>query len=452
MCTAYNGATMTHEEMRRLVLALDSPAEAGPAGCDSAELATPIDVLGPEAVAWAVDLARRGFELTSHALSETERQQIPALELRRAIERSTLDLLRILSGEHLPYELNRHQVAVVREMVRQEVPFERIVRGLRRVERYWRDALLNRIERHPQPPERAALLCRVVDVVSGFTDAHVDAVIAEHLFEQQRLMAQRLTDRREMVSSIIAGEQVTEELAQRTLGARLNQHHVAFVVWHAESHGVPSAAQTVGAHADLERVASRAADNLRCPGLVTVPKDDATVWAWAGRTEAFPTDYPEAFEVVHDEPHTIRAAVGVPAYGLSGFRRSHLAARDAHRIATSVKSALAEQPIVAYRDIDLVAMLSTDIERACWFVGEELGALAADDPVAADLRSTLLCYFDCGSNLVTTAARLHRHRNTVVHRLRKIEKLLGHPISERAQRTHAAVTLAARVGSPVLEA
>lgn len=440
---------MTHEAMRRLVLALDSPTEAGPAGCDSAELATPIDVLGPETVAWAVDLAWRGFELTSQALSETERQQIPALELRRAIERSTLDLLRILSGEHLPYELNRHQVAVVREMVRQEVPFKRIVRGLRRVERLWRDALLNRIEHHPHPPEQAALLCRVVDVLSGFTDAHVDAVIAEHLFEQKRLMAQRLTDRREMVSSIIAGEQVTEELAHRTLGARLDQHHVAFVLWHAESHGMPSTSRSVGAQADLERVASRAADNLRCPGLVTVPKDDATVWAWAGRPEALPTDYPEAFEVVHDEPH-IRAAVGVPAYGLPGFRRSHLAARDAHRIATSARSAVAEQPIVAYRDVDLVAMLSTDIERACWFVGEELGPLAADGPVAADLRWTLLCFLDSGSNLVTTAARLHRHRNTVVHRLRKIEKLLGRPISERAQRTHAAVTLAVCVGSPVL--
>jgi DNA-binding PucR family transcriptional regulator len=42
-----------------------------------------------------------------------------------------------------------------------------------------------------------------------------------------------------------------------------------------------------------------------------------------------------------------------------------------------------------------------------------------------------------------TARQLHVHRNTVVYRVAKIERLLGRPLDERPFATQATLTLAA---------
>ena len=94
----------------------------------------------------------------------------------------------------------------------------------------------------------------------------------------------------------------------------------------------------------------------------------------------------------------------------------------------------------------MLALLSADPERTRWFVAEELGDLAGAGTALADLRETALCYLDSGRNLMDTARRLHVHRNTVVYRLAKIERLLGRPLDERAFATQAALTLATLSG------
>lgn len=431
---------MTQELARQLVMRLDSPTGADSSVGDAADVAVTTRTLGHGPVTWATELGRRSFDLVVGAIPDGEREQVPILELQRGIEKSALDLLRTLAGEHVPSELNTHQLTIVREMVRQDVPFERIVRGLRRVQRHWTDVFLELVEHRPRR-ERTPLLRTVLQVITAFSDAAVDAVIAEYLVERQRLLAQRLTDRREMVTSIIAGENISADVAQRTLGIDLDQHHVAFVLWLGES------PRSLGVHGELERVAGRAARELHCPGVLTVPRDDATAWVWVSRSRPFEGDHVGAFSFVHDELGHVRAAVGDPCRGLAGFRRSHLTARDAHRIAISDGSAAA---ITAYRDVSLVALLSADTERARWFVADELGELAADDPGTAELRLTLLSYLDAGGSLVSTASALRRHRNTIIHRLRRVEQLLGYPITQRRQHLHAALQLAARLGPLML--
>jgi DNA-binding PucR family transcriptional regulator len=58
-----------------------------------------------------------------------------------------------------------------------------------------------------------------------------------------------------------------------------------------------------------------------------------------------------------------------------------------------------------------------------------------------DLVKTLEAYLDHGNNLVETAVTLHIHRNTLVHRLRRIEDLCGMDLRQPLERLnlHAAV-------------
>jgi carbohydrate diacid regulator len=49
------------------------------------------------------------------------------------------------------------------------------------------------------------------------------------------------------------------------------------------------------------------------------------------------------------------------------------------------------------------------------------------------LRNTLIAWCETGFNLVAASARLHIHRNTLVYRIAKIERITG-----RSLRDHAA--------------
>jgi DNA-binding PucR family transcriptional regulator len=108
--------------------------------------------------------------------------------------------------------------------------------------------------------------------------------------------------------------------------------------------------------------------------------------------------------------------------------------------------------VTAYRDIDLVALLTADPERAQWFVADHLGKLAAqNDEALGDLRATALCYLESGYSLVKTAVALHVHRNTVLYRLGSIERLLGRELGSDPLATHAALAVAQRLGPALLD-
>ncbi|WP_214368131.1 helix-turn-helix domain-containing protein [Pseudonocardia sp. H11422] len=47
-----------------------------------------------------------------------------------------------------------------------------------------------------------------------------------------------------------------------------------------------------------------------------------------------------------------------------------------------------------------------------------------------ELRATVLAWAEQGFHLVRTARTLHVHRNTLVYRLRKIERLLGRDLRD----------------------
>ena len=383
------------------------------------------------AVAWAVEVSRHCGDAVRTAMG-AQGAWLPEDETRRAIEMSVLAMLRHVALGVREFPLDPDQASVVRSMARRGRPYEGYIEGLRLVQAVALEALLDRAAAHGPPAGRSRLAVALAAAVTSFFDQGVSAVVAEFLAERQRAMAAAAAERARMAAALIAGQDVPDGAAARTLGISLAHHHLAVIFWTAD----PSA------RAELEAAAARAAGALHATPPLVIPDahDDAALPCWLSRPAPFPPDWPAALARV--SAGGVRAAAGSPRHGAAGFRRSHLEARDARRTAGQGLPG----SVIAYRDIDAIALLSADPERAQWLVADELGGLAADSEVHSDLRATALWYLECGRSLVQTAAALNVHRNTVLYRLASIERLLGRPLTERPLPTLAALTLIQRFG------
>ena len=418
------------------------PGGAQPPANKPADLAAASAGLPASAVGWAVALGRRCSDAVLARMGP-DAVWLPEDETRRGIEFSVLSAIRRLTADVHEFPLSPDQVSLAHKMARHGLPHERYMLGLRLVQEILLEALLEEAARYRPASGRALLPAALALATSRFLDESAAAIVTEYLAESQRVIARTVAQRRQTLAALLAGEHVPEDLAARTLGIDLSHQHLAIVLWTREQNP-PS-----GVRAELETAASKAAAALRAAGHVAIHDDGAGAagLCWVSRAVPFTDDYPARLTRAFAAGE-FRAAVGAPAAGPDGLRRSYLAARDAERVA---RQGLAGK-VTAYRDVDLIALLTADPERAQWFAADHLGKLAAqDDETLADLRATALCYLESGCSLVKTAAALHVHRNTVLYRLGSVERLLGRELAKDALATHAALALVQRLGRALLE-
>ncbi|KAA1421721.1 hypothetical protein F0U44_05460 [Nocardioides humilatus] len=250
----------------------------------------------------------------------------------------------------------------------------------------------------------------------------VEQLIGAYGEERERWLRSALTRRTQLVASILAGERVDVDEAERALGHSLRRHQTALVLWEVElsPDGDPVAR--------LEAEAARVAARLGTARPLVLPSGPGEVWAWLA------SDHPlEAGALASADVATgVRVAVGVTATGVRGFRDSHREAAAARDLADVVAGAL-----VGYADVEVVSLLSRDRAAMAAFVRRELGPLARDDAATSRLRATVLAFLESGMD--AAAARLAIHRNTVRYRLRQAEELLGRPVSERRRELELAL-------------
>jgi hypothetical protein len=421
------------------------PGGTQPSANRPADIAAASAGLPASAVGWAVTLGRRCSDAVLTAMGE-DAAWLPEDETRRGIEFSVLSAVRRLTADVRDFPLSPDQVSLAHKMARHGLPYERFMLGLRMVQEILLEALLDEAARYRPVPGRdgrAWLPGALALATSRFLDESAAAMVSEYLAESQRVIARAMASQRRTIAALMAGEHVPDDVAARILGISLGHHHLALVLWNRERNPPP------GARAELEAAASKAAAALRAAGHVAIHDDgdEAVGLCWISRAVPFPADYPARLTRALGAGE-FRAAVGAPFPGPAGFRRSYLAARDAERIA---RQGLPGK-VTAYRDVDLMALLTADPERAQWFAADHLGKLAAqDDETLAGLRATALCYLESGCSLVKTAAALHVHRNTVLYRLGSIERLLGRELVTDSLAIHAALALAQRLGPALLD-
>jgi hypothetical protein len=265
------------------------------------------------------------------------------------------------------------------------------------------------------PPQKRELLDAGIQFMFDYVDRCSAWVEREYGRERERSLRAEEQRRVQAVLALLEGRDPEEW----SLSYGLAAEHLAIIAWGRR----PLKA------VELVR------DLLLHRESLVVSVDRKTCWAWLGATQGGSGEDIERVRLCKPPAETA-IAMGGPAHGVDGFRRSHRQAELAKRVA-SISSA----PVTLYGAVALEALALSDNDAARIFVATELGSLAEEDDRSEDHRMTLRAYFATGHNAASAGRLLGVHERTVANRLRTIEGVLGHSVVERRSELEMALRL-----------
>ncbi len=259
--------------------------------------------------------------------------------------------------------------------------------------------------------------------ISEFIGGNMRVVTQVILEEKNAQAHDDSVDKRTLVSRLLDGRDVDAEQFGRRLGYSLFQKHHACLIW------------SEIADADIQPLEGMARALAQLTGTVApliVFAGPATLWTWMNAAK--PLDL-TALQGVAQQFPGVRAAIGSPAVGVNGFRRSHLEALTTQRL----MGRLAGAPAVATIDqVRMVSLMTQDLRAARQFVLSTLGRLATEP---RSLQYSLHAFLANGCNITQTAEVLGTHRNTLLRRLERAQDLLPVPLADHRIQIAAALEL-----------
>lgn len=390
-----------------------------------------IDAVRPEMDALAAEMTERihsEIDVLSDALREETRLSC----------RSNIGLIAEMLAEDLEAPsavAPAEAVHYAREFARADLPIEELMRAYRIGHRVWWSTLLERLQLSGGAPDaiaEASLYC------SQWLFAYVDAVTLQitktFMHERDRWVRSAAALRTEEVRAILNGTQADELRASKRLRYDLRRQHIGLLIF-------TDAVDGEGTMSLFERIAQDCARVLGGTDVLSVPIGQLTLAAWVGFADRAPD--PAALgpvRTIEALEAGVHLAVGEPAPGIEGFRRTHADALVARR----VDRLRDRRPgsVTRYVDAALLGLLAQDHAEALRFAMAELGPLAESTDAARRIAATLRVFLEEGSSHVRAARRLGVHENTIAYRVKRAEALLGRPLDDRALELQAALLLA----------
>ncbi|WP_328864407.1 PucR family transcriptional regulator [Streptomyces sp. NBC_00304] len=413
-----------------------TPDRAHPPASSARTIAEATDRLGSRPVAWAVEVGDELARVITREVPELGGGQAPFETLRMGTEAATLRALLLLADPAADRAVPEESLLGDREFARRRLGLDKVLRGIRVAHAALTQALMAACQERTAPSERAEQFRRISELLFGFMDEFSSRMTAEYLAEHDRWLASGAVAREEAVRAILDGQPVREESARELLAYRLAGRHLAVVAW--------CDSPTADTAADLQRTAAELLHLRGCSSVLVLPVGRTTLWAWGEPHTSLPPAAPGEYPY----PDGFRFAFGSVRQGVPGFRQSHEDAQHAARVVRLNPRGTGSA--VDYPDIALPALLCADLPALRRFVGDELGALAADNPHAEQLRRTLRLYLRNERSLMAAAAQLHVARNTVTYRVKRAQELLGHDPASRLPEAMAALEAARVLGPAVL--
>lgn len=315
-------------------------------------------------------------------------------------------------GAPVPANTGPEPMTVARELVRRgldafALDAYRVGEGVA-----WRRLMQIAFELISDPAELQEFLDVCSRSISAFVDTTLSAIAAQIEEERDELTRGTHAERRETVALILDGAPIARQRAEDRLGYALTGLHTAAVIWSDDPKG------------DLARLDGTAEALGHAAGgarPLTVLASTATRWVWVPGTATVDADVLErSVSAVPD----VRIAIGSTATGVDGFRRSHFDAITTQQLMARLRS---PQQIARFTDVQLVALITSDTDRAAEFVKMALGDL---ESAGAELQETVRTFVEEQCNASRAAARLFTHRNTLLRRLARADKLLPRPLAE----------------------
>lgn len=327
-------------------------------------------------------------------------------------------------GEPVPPNLGPESLTIARHLVRRGLDESTAVDAYRIGQNVaWRAWMQVAFALTSDPDELRELLDVSAHSIASFIDATIAGIYQQIQIERDELTRGTHAEHRETVALILDGAPITPQHAENRLGYRLGQSHTAAVIW--------GDASTTNL-SDLDRAAEALAHNADGRRSLSVLAGAATRWVWLPGTDG--PDPARVIAAVSQLPG-VRIAVGTTAPGIEGFRRSHFDAITTQRMMARLGST---QRVVSFTDVELIALITADPERADRFIKNTLGDFESAD---AELQRTVLTFVHEQCNASRAAARLFTHRNTLLRRLGRADQLLPQPLADAS--VHVAVALEA---------
>ena len=382
--------------------------------------------LGEGALAWAVETGEKiAVEVTGLVPAQGEGAHFNAL--RRATTSTALRSLLLIAGTETTL-IGPETVEVARDFARRGVSLEDLLRGIHVGLPILAAALLGAAEslaEHDQSSE----LKRISLLLFGQIDSFMEIASNEYRQEKDDDAATVSAARLEAVQRIISGadpadRRSTERLLDYPLHA---SRHLALVAWNP--------APGENSEPSLRSTVDQIYRNLGAAGpTLALPVGAHAMWSWRALERA-----PLPLSRADLRLNGRRVALGQVGAGLAGFRRSHRQAR-------AVEELLTRRPewtgtVLAHADVELPALLTTDLAAARELVARHLGPLAKDDPRMHEIRETLRSYLDHERSTAKVAAEQHISRNTVTYRVQQAMRLCGYRQGTSPLRLHAALSI-----------
>jgi DNA-binding PucR family transcriptional regulator len=315
-------------------------------------------------------------------------------------------------GGRVPANLSPEVLGIAREAFRrgiEQTVYTTYHAGQNVVQAYW---MRTAFALSQDPVVLAQALAAGSESVAGFVEDMV-AVLSEQLRRERAELARSSHARRfEVVSLILDNAPITTARASSQLSYELRRRHTAAVLWTDPRQPDQTA---------LAAAAGALGTVTRARQVVTVVASSSSVWAWLAA--AADTDASALTAATADFP-AVRVAIGPAGAGTEGFRRSHFDAVATQRL----MSRRPDLRVARFADVQLVALALADEQRAREFVARTLGTLA-DADADPELRDTLCVYIGEQFSAARAARALFTHRNTVLNRLQRAERLLPLPLA-----------------------